>query len=144
MHFNPVVDTERATPLQLRANSISLWLQESSKSVVQDLTQGILRCVCVCVCVVCSMCASTWSNTQSLSRDPDGARGPPSPTKSVSWFSGWNQEKGAASSGGRSTRSAVDKEEEISKSGHRHFDDETYRNETVYKKASRAGVTESL
>ena len=96
--------------------------------------------VCVCVCVMCSMCASTWSNTQSLSRDPDGARGPP--TKSVSWFSGWNQEKGAASSGGRSTRSAMDKEEEITKSGHRHFDDETYRNETVYKKAS--GVTESL
>jgi hypothetical protein len=36
----------------------------------------------------------------------------------------------------------MDKEEEITKSGHRHFDDETYRNETVYKKAS--GVTESL
>ena len=43
---------------------------------------------------------------------------------------------------GRSTRSAVDKEKEISKSGHRHFDDEAYKNETVYKKAS--GVTESL
>jgi hypothetical protein len=86
------------------------------------------------------MCARTWSNTHNLSRDPNGARGPP--TKSVSWFSGWNQEKGAASSGGRSTRSAVDKEEEISKSGHRHFDDEAYKNETVYKKAS--GVTESL